>query len=82
MTKFNIDLTTSENLFLVKAVFEAKKVPLSILSGIEQYKERHRAGFPAVRASVKPGIRVEEDFDFYFNYLVQKVAELHSLWEI
>jgi predicted nucleotidyltransferase component of viral defense system len=82
ITRFNIDLTTAENLFLIKAVFEAKKVPLSILAGIEQYKERHRAGFAAVRASVKPGIKVEEDFDFYFNYLVQKVAELHSLWEI
>lgn len=80
MTKFNLDLTTTENLSLISTVFEAKKVPLAILAIIENYKERHRAGFEAVRSSVKAGIKVDS-FDSYFSYVVEKAKALQSLWE-
>lgn len=81
MTKFNIKLTAPENLVLIKAVFATKKVPLEILARIEPYKERHKAGFGSVIASLKKGIKVR-DFDFYFKFVVGRASELHSLWEI
>lgn len=80
MQKFKIDLTTKENLELVRVVFGAKNVPLRLLNGIEAYKERHRPGFETVRETVRAGTDLRE-FDFYFNYVVKKGRELHSLWE-
>jgi len=80
INKFSIDLTTSENLHLIDAVFEAKKVPRAILAGIEQYRDRHSAGFEAVKSTVKSSTKVET-FDFYFDYVVEKAKELHSFGE-
>ena len=78
--KFRIDLTTPENLELVRSVFDAKKVPLHLLNRIEAYKERHRPGFETVRATVRAGTELR-DFDFYFDYVIGKGKELQSLWE-
>ena len=80
LERFKIELVSPENLALVRSVFEAKKVPLHLLSRINSYKERHRPGFESVRATVKAGAKLK-DFDYYFNYVVGKAAGLHSLWE-
>lgn len=79
--KFRINLRTEENSNLIKSVFGVKRVPLSLLGHIEAYRERHRAGFEAVRATVKAGVEVKE-FDFYFDYVMKKAMELQALWEV
>jgi len=77
---FSIDLSTHDNLRLLEAVFAAKKVPLSFLGLIRNYRELHRSDFAAVLDTVKPGEDIQ-DFDFYFDYVVGIVEELRSLWD-
>jgi len=74
-TEFEIDLTTSANLALIRSMFEAKKVPLDLLGRIETYKERHRSGFEEVRSAVKTGIELK-DFEFYFEYVMEIALEV------
>ena len=75
---FGIDLTTSENTELLKNIFTVKKVPLQFIGNIQNYKEFHRSDFPAVKDTVKTGTELR-DFDFYFDYVVNKCKELESL---
>lgn len=77
LTARQIDLQTPENLSLIAHIFEAKRVPLSFLGKISAYREVHRGDWPSVVNSVggKP-----ESFDFYFDYVLEVVRELQSLW--
>ncbi len=79
--KKELNVTIKENLELLKNIFNAKKVPLKLLSRIEKYKEYHRSDFSAVKDTVKAGVDLKE-FDFYFNYVVNKCKYLKSLWKI
>jgi len=72
---FNINLTTNENLRLLKNIFKAKEVPVNLIGNIEEFREYHRPDFIAVENTVKPNIRIK-DFDYYFDYVVNKCNEL------
>jgi hypothetical protein len=72
---FKIDLTSVKNLDLLKAIFNAKKVPLTLLGKISEYGEFHRPDFYAVQSTVKPHVKLE-DFDFYFDYVIDKSQKL------
>jgi len=72
---FKIDITSTKNLELLKAIFDAKNVPLNLLNKISEYREFHRPDFYAVQSTVKPHIKLEE-FDFYFDYVVDKSQKL------
>lgn len=65
---------------LLRATFAAKRVPLSFIGLIPQSREFHRPDFTSVTPTVKPGVEVM-DFDFYFDYVVQKCKLLESLWK-
>ncbi|MHC4477167.1 MAG: nucleotidyl transferase AbiEii/AbiGii toxin family protein [Planctomycetota bacterium] len=79
---FKIVLTTSENIGLLKEIFEAKEVPLDFIGSIKNYREYHRPDFAAVENTVKGNVKIE-DFDFYFDYVVSKCHELlEALGEI
>jgi len=78
---FKVDLASPQNVNLLKSIFEAKKVPLSLIGQIGQYREYHRPDFASVEATVKPNTELET-FDFYFDYLVDKCKGLKPLWEI
>lgn len=79
---FNINLTTSENLNLLRIIFKAKEVPVNFIGRIKEFREYHRQDFIAVENTVKMNIRIK-DFDYYFDYVVNKCNKLlEALGEI
>ena len=72
---FNINLTTSENLNLLRVIFKAKEVPVNFIGKIKEFREYHRQDFIAVENTVKPNIRIK-DFDYYFDYVINKCNKL------
>ena len=70
-----VDLST--NTSLVGHVFAAKDVPLKLLAKINDYREFHRPDWPAVIASVP---ELLEGFDSYFDFVLDEVVKLKSLW--
>ena len=81
MEHFKIDFTLLDNLSLLKNIFEAKKVNVSLIGQINRHKEYHRPDYVSVEATAKPSIKLKT-FDFYFDYVVDKCKCLQSLWEI
>ena len=77
VTKLGIDLASKKNLELVPQIFAAKQVPLSLLPKIREHREFHRPDWPAVRDSVAGTI---EGFDFHFDFVLDQVERLKSLW--
>ena len=67
-----VDLASEENLDLIRSVFAAKEVPLTLLRGVEGQRDFHRADWPSVQASVRGEL---ESFDYYFDF----VALHHNL---
>lgn len=76
-----LDVASQANRELLSAVFAAKKVPLFLLGKVKDYREFHRADFPAVKATVKAGVKVRE-FDFYFEYVLDLVEQLKPDWDV
>jgi hypothetical protein len=79
MQHFKMDLATPGNADMLRAVFDAKEVPLTLLGKIRQFKNYHSPDFASVKATVKPN-RVLKDFDFYFDFIVQLCESLKPLW--
>lgn len=74
-----VDLTLPENLRLFRLIFAAKRVPLSLLRKISEYREFHSQDWPAVAdTAVDDDLR---EFDFYFDNVVEAVSSLQALWE-
>jgi hypothetical protein len=59
VTERKLDMTTKQNRAVLTSIFQAKRVPLSLLGLIKNFREFHRADFPAVQATLKPGVQVE-----------------------
>jgi len=78
---FDVDLGTPENAALLKAVFDAKRVPLQLLGRIGDYREYHRPDFVSVEATVKPSTELKS-FDFYFDYVLRLCEGLQPLWDV
>jgi len=70
-----IDLTTEANRELLKESFKAKRVPLSLLNNLSDYKEQHKQDYPSLRATINADNELK-DFDFYFDYVLDLVEEL------
>jgi hypothetical protein len=77
LTTCKVDLSTEENKILIRNIFEAKKVPLSLLGEIVHQREFHRPDWPAVVHATTGELR---DFDFYFEFVINQVERLESLW--
>jgi len=75
VSRCGIALTSEPNLSLLRHVFAAKKVPLSLLERIPNYREFHRADFLDVLATVKAGVKVEA-FEFYFDSVVAEAGKV------
>ena len=71
-----LDLTSAENLELLKNIFEAKEVPVSFLSKIKETHDFHIVDWPSVRQTVSGHI---EEFDFYFDFVVDLVNRLEAV---
>ncbi len=78
---FSIDFSDEDFQSILREVFAAKKVPLSLIGriGDDVYREYHRGDYAAVKATVKAGVTLER-FDFYFDYVVEKCRALETLW--
>jgi Nucleotidyl transferase AbiEii toxin, Type IV TA system len=79
MRHFGFDLAVAEHWPLIRATFEAKRVPLELLGRIGEYREFHRSDFPAVKDSAKPGVKLNE-FDDYFDDVLQLCDRLKPFW--
>jgi hypothetical protein len=77
ITATGLNLTAPEIVELAKHIFAAKKVPLALLAKVRDQREVHRPDWPAVVAAVAESLN---DFDFYFDFVVEQVATLKTLW--
>ncbi len=65
---------------LIKRVFQAKRVPLSLLGEIRDVRAFHIEGFRSVEDTVKPGHQLKP-FDFYFDHVCSIADGLKPLWD-
>jgi hypothetical protein len=72
-----IDLTSPENVELLRLIFDAKQVPLLLLLLVGNTREFHRPDWPSVETSVA-GSSIES-FDFYFDYVLEQIERLKAL---
>jgi hypothetical protein len=73
-TGFRFDSPESHD--LVRAIFAAKEVPLSLLAKIAEQRNFHRDDWPSVRATVADQL---EEFDYYFDFVLHEIEPLQSL---
>jgi len=79
LSHFKVDMAAPANLTLFKAVFNAKQVPLELLTLIDNYREFHQTGFSSLQDTIKPGEKLKP-FDFYFESVTQLTTKLcHAL---
>jgi predicted nucleotidyltransferase component of viral defense system len=62
---------------LVRAMFEAKRVPLAFLGKLETEREFHRPDWANVVSAVPGELK---EFDFYFDFVLGQVRALEALW--
>lgn len=74
-----VNLSSPENLDLVRHIFAAKDVPLRLIGRIRDQKEFHRPDWDSVKASANNDAIAE--FDDYFDFVVKLVSSLKTLWE-
>jgi hypothetical protein len=63
----------------LRSTFLAKRVPLGFLGQIESQRDFHAQTFTQVQATMKAGFHLR-DFDFYFAFVLDLVAQLQPLW--
>jgi predicted nucleotidyltransferase component of viral defense system len=74
ISTFNIDLSHSENIELIKNIFSAKRVPLEYLSLLSDYKEFHRQNWESVLITVMEREGLKE-YDYYFDFVLSLVPK-------
>ena len=74
---FKVDFGKAGFQRTLKKVFHAKRVNPSLLFKIseESTREYHRPDFVSIAQTVRAGVEIQ-DFDFYFNYVVEKCNKL------
>lgn len=72
---FKIDLNTEDNIYLLRNIFEAKKVPLDFLLKTDEIKEIQSTGFESVRLTVNPDEKLKE-FDYYYDFVKNLIGNL------
>ena len=72
-----IDVSSEENLELIRQIFAVKQVPLAFLARIQEQREFHRPDWQAVIDSTTGAI---EGFDFYFDFVLSQAQRLQALW--
>ncbi len=77
VTQAGVNLSAPENIDLLKAIFGAKDVPLTLIPKIDTTREFHEPDWPAVQNAVSGELK---GFDHYFNFVVEQTKSLESLW--
>lgn len=78
ITGANVELRTPTNVQLTRDIFAAKEVPLILISRIQQHREFHKQDWPAVEVTTSGKL---EEFDFYFDFVVDQTRVLEALWK-
>lgn len=66
---FPIDFTKKRTKGLLRACFESKKVPFSLIHKVASQREFHSKDYPSLRDTVKKGVELRP-FDYYFDYVL------------
>ncbi len=69
-----------ENLLQLREIFNIKDVPMSLLNNIKNTYAFHLTDYPSLKDTVGQGLELKE-FEFYFNYVIEKIRSLNSFWE-
>jgi len=77
MTATSLNLAAPGTVELAKHIFAAKKVRLASVAQVSDQREFHRPDWPAVVDAVAENLN---DFDFYFDFVVEQLAALKTLW--
>ena len=77
VTKTGFRFDAPETAELMKEIFAAKMVPLSLLGKIEGQREFHRADWPSVQTTASGKLA---EFDYYFDFVLRAIEPLHALW--
>lgn len=72
---FKINFSSDENIELAKHIFEAKRVPLSYIKQLEDYRELHRQSWDSVLGTISQKEH-PKDFDFYVDFVLEKFGHL------
>jgi hypothetical protein len=80
---FRVDFSTPEFRRTVEKVFQAKRVNVRLLSKVaeEATREYHRLDFVSIAPTIWPTFDLQE-FDFYYDYVVEKCRSLEPLWDV
>jgi hypothetical protein len=78
---FRIDFASDGFHDILRKTFAAKKVPLTLLGKLDSVRDVHREDFESVRATVKPDFPLRE-YDFYFEFVLERCQRLESLWNV
>lgn len=81
MSHCQIDLNSDVHQLLMKRIFDAKRAKLSVAE-LEASKELHRIDFVSLKDTLPPHAATGlQDFDFYFNFVLQHFGHLEALWD-
>ena len=79
VTGAHVDLQSAESQILITEMFAVKQVPLQLLGKLESQRNFHRPDWPSVTAAVPDQL---EEFDFYFDFVLDQVRALEPLWNV
>jgi predicted nucleotidyltransferase component of viral defense system len=79
VTRGRVDLQSADSRILITEMFSVKRVPVQLLGRLESQREFHRPDWPSVIAAVPDRL---EEFDFYFDFVLEQVRGLETLWNV
>ena len=81
VSMFNVNLADEHVQNIVRQMFTLKRVPFDFIPKIADVRDFHDLGFPAVKATVKVGVKLQ-NFDYYHQFVVEQVKLLEPLWHM
>ena len=74
-----VDFSDEAFHYVVEQIFKAKQVPLELLGQIatDKIKDFHATDWTSARNSIQGA---KQDFDYYYNYVCEKLLALKPLW--
>lgn len=80
ITERDVELSEDSMLDLVAEVFQAKSVPVLLLSSLAGEHDFHAPDWASVQNTIPPGR--PRSYDFYFNFVIEQVKKLQPLWVV
>lgn len=80
VTQCDIDFKDEEFWNTLVHVFEAKQVPLELLGKVDANRNFHRDDYDSVKNTVSEDLD-DVEFDFFADFLRDKLAQLESRWK-